>query len=171
MPIAMLDLIRKCGGRIIAVEGAPHSGKTTFAGSLGPELSADIFHVDAFVRALGELPYPELVDCVGLGRKIATSAEEGRTVIVEGICLREVLGRAGVVPDFVVYVRNRGNEIDHVSVDLQSSELESFEREYHRESLELGVITDLTLALENARYHSRYRPVAQADYIYEWSDT
>ena len=165
------ELIRKRGARVIAIEGAPLSGKSTLSRSLARELSADVFHVDADVRAMGELPYPELVDCVGLGRKIGATIDQGRPVLVEGICLREVLDRAGVQPDFFVYVRNRGNDTENVSVDLGPSELESFEHNYHKESLELGVVTDLTLALENARYHAHHKPVAQADYCYEWGDT
>jgi hypothetical protein len=171
IPTGLLDLIRRRGARIVAVEGAPNSGKTTLARSLGSELPASVLSVDDYVVGSGEMPYPNLVDCVKLGRDVSARITDGQIVIVEGICLREVTGKAGVVPAFFVYARNLGNETDHVSSDLRPSELQSFEREYHQESLELGIVTNLTLALENARYHSLHKPVAQADYIYEWRGT
>ncbi|MGE0592689.1 MAG: shikimate kinase [Vicinamibacterales bacterium] len=86
---------------LIAVDGWDGSGKSTLASALAQAVSCEYVEVDKFLERnqggyLDRIRYPEL------GARLGELTE---LVVVEGVCLREVLARLGHAPAMSIYVK------------------------------------------------------------------
>src|SRR5437879_5862476 len=110
---SIADLARaispKIEGRLrptIGIDGADGSGKTYLAHEIGATLNLPVVSLDDFVeKERGN--YAKYIRYSDL-RAIVAQAHEG--VIVEGICLLDVLNRLGLSADCLVYVKRCDGE-------------------------------------------------------------
>jgi len=82
------------------------AGKSHLASSIGSRLSLLVVHTDDVVTpANSSRPYEELVDYERLQTQIKKAAVLRLSVVVDGICLRNILARAGVSAAKYIYVK------------------------------------------------------------------
>jgi hypothetical protein len=162
---------------LIGIDGFDGSGKTFLAGRLAKTLSARHINLDDFLNDnesgfLNHLRYEEL-------QAAANEALAAGRVIVEGDCLRAVLGRIGLAADSHVYVKQVSadgswhradflNLADSVEETL-AIEQESAERfeECRGNIVEPGKNLITGLRRDLITYHFHYRPHECADLIFE----
>jgi hypothetical protein len=91
--------IRLSDASLIAIDGLPGAGKTTCAARLSALLTIRAVHLDDYLRR----------DCIGftefLRYEDLRRSLWGRPVIVEGVCMLDVLDRLELRPDRFVYIK------------------------------------------------------------------
>src|SRR5438094_1939695 len=91
---------------LVGVEGFTGSGKSKLSNDLARDLEAQVVHTDDNVAARDEsLPYPDRLDYRRMATTIANAGSPNSLVILEGICLREIIQRLSLSPDLFVYVK------------------------------------------------------------------
>jgi hypothetical protein len=95
---------------LVGIEGHSTAGKTTLAKSVQARLSAGLVRPDChLVRFSSDADqdqnYVERLDLVGLDRDLSAKVSLHSVVIIESICLREVLRQLGVDADIFVYCK------------------------------------------------------------------
>lgn len=140
------------GARWVWVEGFVQAGKSSFAGKLAHLLSWRSIGFDAIVhgRSMDSTRFADFIDEEKFAARLGTP-ESRRKVVVEGICLRDVLERFGALDEssFVVYVARvstKGNAL--IWSDGQHAEQPD-------ESMPW-------LLLDSIRYHRERHPYADA---------
>src|SRR5258708_2483742 len=113
-------LIEERGARIVGIEGFICSGKTHLGCQLATDLPAGLIGGDDCTfkrlypdRDLGYLegqPYLANLDLGGLSAKLTEALSNQRVVIVEAICLRDVLARIGRGIDVAVYIKRLSHQ-------------------------------------------------------------
>jgi hypothetical protein len=94
------------GGNLIAIDGFMSSGKTTLAISLAEQLPAFRISLDFYVESERNAPnYIGLLRLADLASDIQKARIEFGSVVVEGICMLEVLDSIKVQPEIYVYVK------------------------------------------------------------------
>ncbi len=100
-----IELIHQCirlnKEAIIGVDGEPGAGKTTLARELAQHHGIHCIHLDDFLSS-GRGAY---VDALRLGKISGALSKLDRPIIIEGICLLNVLQRLGVSPHLHVFMR------------------------------------------------------------------
>ena len=99
-PLKVAMLLRRQGADLIAIDGSFGVGKSTLARALASRLQVKAVHLDDFlIRRRGaylkNLRLMQLTKCIGRGRRL----------ILEGICVLQVLELVGRKPDSLVYVK------------------------------------------------------------------
>lgn len=99
----------------VGVEGFSGSGKSKLSQDLGGDLKAGVIHTDNFVTVGDEsLSYPDRLDYKRIATDIEDAGSTKSLILVEGICLRDVLRRLNLSVDFFVYVKRiAGNGLWH----------------------------------------------------------
>ena len=149
--------IRKLGAvRIVGIEGSYGAGKTYLGRSLAKHLNGSLFSTDCFVATQGgHTGYVDRLDLYRLKKVITEALRLSQPVILEGICLRDVISRVPPMPvDLFIYVKVLSGETWHYGADLEDFEqggCESAIREPH---------------LSVHKYHHRTQPHKRADVIY-----
>jgi hypothetical protein len=144
------------------VEGFTGSGKSKLSNDLGRDLEATVVHTDEFVVPGDEsLPYPDRLDYGRLTTEITLAKSTRSLIIVEGICLRDVLERLRLSADLFVYVKRVANNgLWHDGLHLEDFEagngIEENREEPHR--------SDFT-------YHAAMRPHEHANLLFERIET
>ena len=79
--------------QIVGIDGFPLAGKTTLANHLSSMLlNADVVSTDEHVEIQGgNRGYVDRLNLAGIKDSVEKSIQAGRRVILEGICLREVI--------------------------------------------------------------------------------
>ena len=142
--------------KIIGVEGFMLSGKTCLATELQARLKIDLLRTDRYATHSDEdTHYSRLIDLLRLKKHLDWFLEEESRVIIEGMCLREILGLIGKQPEFTVYVR----KLSPVGLWHDGLNFENFEK---------GDYSPYR-ALERSafEYHKAMRPHELAQYIFE----
>jgi len=102
----MIDMLKKellsKNYSIIGIDGKLASGKSTLAKNLAHELGFSCIHVDSFLEK-GRGHYVSALKLDVLANKIN---ESSRPVIVEGVCLLEILDRIKTKKDYLIYLNN-----------------------------------------------------------------
>src|ERR1051325_4286141 len=113
----------KSAGRI-GIDGNNGSGKSTLARSLADALACRLFSLDDYLdRNKGG--FLAFIDY----QRLRADVDEHKEYVIEGVCLLEVLQRAGLSIDALVYVKRRhlGLWADEYELDIQEP-LEDFLR-------------------------------------------
>jgi hypothetical protein len=155
--IASLDLqahLSSAPPSLLVVDGFMGSGKSTLASEFGLALGASVVHCDRFVVRKGaQAPYIECLDLSALKVALARTGEEGRTAVVEGVCIRDITAMLSLSPTLHVYVKrisaaglwNDGYDFEDYIAGQSDSPRQP----------ELSIM----------EYHARVRPHEQADFI------
>jgi len=110
--------------RVVGIDGRDGVGKTTLGRYLAWHFNITLIETDLFLkRHRGRLEYRD----DEIARLIRARLEATRPVVVEGVCLLQLLGRLGVAPDFTVYVRAKQEEDDGRTLAF---DLPSYERDF-----------------------------------------
>jgi hypothetical protein len=150
--------------QLIGVEGRMCCGKTTLAKQLAEDLGLSVppIHVDRF--RLKPIPYRPYVETLDL-RELALQLNERKqdlpttSVIIEGICLREVLNAIGRTLDLAIYVKKLSPQgLWHTQFDL-----EDYENDPRPNVPKI-------LCDDELRHHLAYRPHEIADFFFEWTE-
>jgi hypothetical protein len=91
--------IRTSNASLIALDGLPGAGKSTLAVKLSALLNVRSVHLDHYL-VRNSPGFIDHLDYQGLRHALS-----GRAVIVEGVCMLDVLDRMGLRPDQFVYLR------------------------------------------------------------------
>ena len=147
---------------IIGIDGFCLAGKTFLARQLSEVLPAGLVSTDDhIVRRGGRLRYPDRIDLEALSDSLLRARDADRQVVLEGICLLEVIARLRISRSSVcsVYVKrlSRNSGLWHDGFDL-----EEFEPTASASIPEPHVSV--------FRYHKRFRPHRSADFEYRRTD-
>jgi hypothetical protein len=93
------EQIRPFDTSLIAIDGKPGVGKTTFAAHLSALLTIRAVHLDDYLRR-NRIGFTDFLRYEDLRRSL-----RGRPVIVEGVCMLDVLDRLALRPDSFIYVQ------------------------------------------------------------------
>ena len=86
-------------------DGFTSAGKTTLADRLSVLLDADVVSTDDHVeRQEGNRGYVDQLNLAGIKDSVEKSIRAKRRVILEGICLREVIAYSAIPTDSIVHV-------------------------------------------------------------------
>jgi len=149
--------------RIISIDGVDGVGKSALACKIAKELSVPHIEIDAFVQNQ-QGGYIKYIDYDRLGEKIVHEKMSNHTVVVEGICVLQILNRLNLTSDVSVYVKVIDvygfwtHQMLLFPPDKSADEVIS-ERKAKR--FLLGHKEDII------RYHYACRPHENADYILE----
>ncbi len=138
-----------------------NAGKSTLAKQLAKDLGRDqvAVHVDDYRRRpVPDLPYLQTLDLPELAAHLDDIRQDcpTRPVIIEGICLREVLYKISRKLDLAIYVEKLSQAgLRHTQFDL-----EDFENDPRQNVPKI-------LYDDEMRYHRAYRPHVIADLYFE----
>lgn len=93
------DQVRRTDASLIALDGLPGSGKSTLAASLSARLAIRAVHLDDYL-VHGCVGFTDYLRYEDLRRALLP-----RPVIVEGVCMLDVLDRLELRPDQLVYLQ------------------------------------------------------------------
>ncbi|MCY4596261.1 MAG: hypothetical protein OXC19_15860 [Bryobacterales bacterium] len=149
---------------VIGIDGFCGSGKTFLARQLSKALKADLISTDCHVvKQGGHWHYVDRLDLTALSNSLHQTAGTDRKVILEGICLLEVITRLGVSTNSVrfVYVKrlSKNSGIWHDGFDLEDFE--------NSDSASTGIPEP---HLSVFRYHRVFNPHRSADFEYQRID-
>jgi hypothetical protein len=150
--------LRSSAVGVIGIEGFCTSGKSWLADRLGRDLPAAVVHVDDYCTPRDNPPpYADGVDIPRLKQALRQLSPTCFSV-VEGICLRGVLAKCGVIAKTYVYVKlMSSNGLWHDGLHLEAHEegngIPGDDQEPHASDFS---------------YHSNIRPHEKADLIFLW---
>ena len=153
----------------IGIDGIDGVGKTTLANVLSQQLGYPAIHLDSNLEK-NQGGFIDHLDYAGL----KSAMEQNERLIVEGVCLMEVLQRVGVAVDALVYVMRQSHGLwaDERELNIEG-DVEEFiqgEIELVRRFLQIegadGEVKDLGLSEEIIRYHAAFKPHENANAIY-----
>jgi len=146
--------------RLLAIDGGLGAGKSYLAESIAACWPGTHLDIDDFVEPLRGV----YVDALQTPRLRDAIASADGSVVLGGVCMREVLERACITDAFHVYIKRMAHRGWADEAELYADGLEKTiassgrPKEYFKyESL----VRD---------YHRQYRPDDHADVIYEWVD-
>jgi hypothetical protein len=149
------------GPLILGVDGNEGAGKSTLASSLSAALTAPVIHVDSYAQP-NRGKYSDSIRYDDLRADIERQLRGGRAIVVEGVCLRQVLERIALRPQISIYVRlfnARGRWVGAEACD-----------ESPVRSSEVGATDPAapgSIERDVRAYHSQFKPVTRADIIYK----
>ena len=148
---------------IISIDGVDGVGKSTLACKIAEELSLPHVEIDTFVQDQ-QGGYIDYIDYDRLSERIGESAIANQVIIVEGICVQEVLNKLSLNVHAKVYVKiidNYGFWIDQIRFFPPDKSAEEMIAERKAKRFSLGHVEDII------RYHYTFKPHENADYIFE----
>lgn len=152
---------------IIGIDGADGSGKTTLSKEIGQHLGLPILNLDDYlIRSQGSyvdhLKYNELLEFIEINKN---------TLIIEGLCLIDVLKRIDLQLDCFIYVKlmnNIGEWLDEEECDIKGSVNEMIQELGRRVKMVEPECQGISIFREEIiSYHKRSRPFEKADIIFE----
>lgn len=151
---------------IVSIDGIDGVGKSTLACKIAEELSLPCIEIDTFVQKQ-QGGYIDHINYDRLSESIKQAMIADHVIILEGICIQQVLKRLSLNSNTKVYVKvirvigNHGLWMDQIQFfppDKSADEMIA-ERKVKRYSL--GHVGDII------RYHYTFKPHENADYIFE----
>jgi len=156
---ALCELLRRLRlPALVGVEGFSGAGKSKLSNDLGADLDAVVIQLDDYILPGDEsLPYHCRIDLVRMALAIAHARSTTTLMIIEGICLRQILERLGLCAELFIYVKRVArNGLWHDGFHLADFEsgvgLEENYEEPHRSDFS---------------YHAVSRPHEKADLLFD----
>ena len=146
--------------QIVGIDGFSSAGKTTLANHLSSMLlNADVVGTDDHVEIQGgNRGYVDRLNLAGIKDSVEKSIQAGRRVILEGICLREVIACSSIPAGSIV----------HVYVKRISKNSDIWHDGYHLEDFKRGDRVAPEPHLSAFRYHEKVCPHKLANFEYCW---
>ena len=163
----IFEIIKKNNYRLIGLHGAPKAGKSNLAKVLSQQLKCNIIGLDDYLPIKLKGRYPDFIDFNKLKDDINYFLQFEPILIIEGICLLEILVKINLNPDLKIYIKNNyenfwtNNDIDEDRLNCIISKIEKYHKNQPSTDTE-------DLEISNAKYHCIYKPVANSDIVYEW---
>lgn len=142
-------------GALVGIEGFMSSGKSHLANQLGAVLGCHVVHTDDSVLPGDEsLPYLDRLNYVSLKYSLVNAKVGSTLILVDGICLRQVLSRLQFKAAAFVYVKRMAkNGLWHDGFHLEDFEGEAQSAAEEPEKSDLS-------------YHAKERPHERADFVF-----
>ncbi len=163
-------VLRAVEARRIGVDGSDGVGKTPLAQALAHIFHSQLFSLDDYLQKQQGAYIPNIdYD------KLASDLAQAESFVVEGVCLLQVLARARVDIDRLVYVKrfHRGVWADEPELNI-AEDVESFLRKEREFAVLLAgsdqPVQNLGLSEEIIRYHACYCPQENAHFVYRRDD-
>lgn len=149
--------------RIISIDGVDGVGKSTLACKFSEELSLPHVDIDTFVQEQ-QGGYIDHLDYDRLSESIRQAIIANQVIILEGICVQQVLKKLSLDSDTKVYVKaieNNGFWMDQIRFFHPDKSANEIIAERKAKRFSLGHVEDII------RYHYTFKPHENADYIFE----
>ncbi len=154
-------LIEERSPKLIGIEGYMGSGKTPLSCRLGSDLNAGVVEIDCSLFEMlypdgshsqpKDTPYINRLDLDDLANKLAVAQASRSIVIVEGICLSDVLVRIDQRAALTIYLK------------LLCGELRQWFDSFEQMKYDAAPGTFGNLRRDQFEYHRRVRPHENAD--------
>lgn len=146
---------------IISLDGVDGVGKSTLAHKIAKEIGLKHFNLDKFLTKKCDM-YIKYIDYEQLKKKIILEIQSNKTVVVEGICVKQILKAINLDPDLSIYIKildRYGFWIHQILFppDKSADEVINYRKD---KGLPLGYKEDII------RYHYTFKPHKCADYIF-----
>jgi uridine kinase len=149
---------------LIGIEGRMLEGKSCLAKRLKEDLRLHAIHVDDYrPKPILDLPYLKTLDIPALVAHLDEIQSEFPTtpLIIEGICLREVLDAIARKLDLSIYVKKLSPQgLWHFQFDIE---------DYNNDPRSMGNMPR-ALYKDEMRYHREFEPHERADFYFEWTE-
>jgi len=147
---------------LISIDGVDGVGKSTLANKIKAKLSTHYIELDTFVQEqkggyIEYLDYDKLQD--EIGHLMTTNA----LIVIEGICIQQVLKRTGLTSDLSIYVKViDGNNfwMDQFRFFPSGKSAEEVIEDRKSKKFSLGHTEEII------RYHYRFKPHKTSDWIF-----
>ncbi len=164
---------------VVGIDGADGSGKTFLATEIGTVLNLSVLSVDDFV----EKERGNYVKHIHQAELEAALGGTATGVIVEGVCLLDVLDRLRFSADCLIYVKrcdadgfwyedgdyddpSRSADVVLARLSQQLAAMADLTCPFHNEPGDPFAGSATPLREEIIRYHYRARPHERADFVY-----
>lgn len=148
---------------IISIDGVDGVGKSTLACKIAEELSLPHIEIDTFVHAQKE-GYIKNIDYDRFGERIVQAIISNQMIVVEGICVQQVLKKISLTPNVSVYVKvidDYGFWMDQIRLFPPDRSADEIIDERKAKRFSLGHVEEII------RYHYTFKPHEHANYIFE----
>jgi len=148
---------------IVSIDGVDGVGKSTLACKIAEELSLPCIEIDTFVQGQHG-GYIDYIDYDRLSESIKQAIITNQVIILEGICVQQVLQEISLNPDISVYVKvinDYGFWMDQIRLFPPNRSADEMINERKVKRFSLGHIEEII------RYHYTFKPYENADYIFE----
>jgi shikimate kinase len=155
--------------RLVAIDGAHGSGKSTLSKALALQLGASLIEIDQYLNR-HQGAYVAHLDLKAIAEQVDAEVPS----ILEGICMRQVVAAAGLRPDVYVYIKRmaRWGWADEDDLVVEAPIEAHLERLRQQAALFLSENEhpDLGLWDEVIRYHAIHRPQDVSDFVFLRND-
>jgi len=148
---------------IISIDGVDGVGKSTIACKIAEELSLPYIEIDTFVQEQ-QGGYIDHIDYDRLSESIKQAIITKQMIILEGICVQQILKKLGLNSYTKIYVKvidNYGFWMDQIRFFPPDKSADEMIAERKAKGFSLGHVEDII------RYHYTFKPHENADYIFE----
>lgn len=148
---------------IVSIDGVDGVGKSTLARKIVEELTLSYVEIDTFVKEQ-QGGYIDHIDYDRLIESIKQAMITNQVLILEGICVQQVLKKLGLNPYVKIYVKvinNYGFWMDRIRFFPPDKSADEMIAERKAKQFSLGHVEDII------RYHYTFNPHESADYIFE----
>ena len=148
---------------IVSIDGVDGVGKSTLACKIAEEMSLPYIEIDTFVQEQ-QGGYIDHIDYDRLSESIKQAIITNHVIILEGICVQQVLKKLGLNSYAKVYVKvidNYGFWMDQIRFFPPDKSADEMIAERKAKRFSLGHVEDII------RYHYTFKPHENTDYIFE----
>lgn len=148
---------------IVSIDGVDGVGKSTLACKVAEEMSLPCIEIDTFVQEQ-QGGYIDHIDYDRLSESIKQAIITNHVIILEGICVQQVLKKLSLNSYAKVYVKvidYYGFWMDRIRLFPPDKSADEMIAERKAKRFPLGHVEDII------RYHYTFQPHENADYIFE----
>jgi hypothetical protein len=145
--------IRSKSPKIISIDGCCGVGKSILATKIANSCSAKVLELDKFlIKKTGH--YVKSMKWCDLRAAVKNAMITSNIVVIEGICIKSILSKLGLLPDLTIYVQmlSKAGVVQNLNVlDCE----DGLPNENPKDVLDWEI----------AEYHAKYRPKSNADLV------